>query len=108
MCIRDSDKSGTACFGDIMFFNVSDIMFDIDNKLPKDLVLDWLNDSVEFHEDKGYISLESYSKGVRFGDKKDFIFDGFDGVAADRILSELGAELSRISREDLIRIISGK
>lgn len=99
------DKSGTACFGDINFFNISDIMFDIDNKLPKGLILDWLNDSVEFHETKGYINLESYSKGVRFQDRG-FIWT--DGSIADRLLDELGAELSRVSREDLVRIISGK
>lgn len=67
------DKSGTACFGDINFFNISDIMFDIDNKLPKGLILDWLNDSVEFSETKGYINLESYSKGVRFQDRTDIV-----------------------------------
>lgn len=67
------DKSGTACFGDIMFFNISDIMFDIDNNLPKNLILDWLNDSVEFSETKGYINLESYSKGVRFQDRTDIV-----------------------------------
>ncbi len=60
------DKSGTACFGCINFFNISDIMFDIDNKLPKGLIIDWLNDSVESNKSKGYISLESYSKGVRY------------------------------------------
>lgn len=65
------DKSGTACFGNIMFFNISDIMFDIDNKLPKRLILDWLEDNVEFRATKGYLNLESYSKGVRLQDRTD-------------------------------------
>lgn len=34
--------------------------------------------------------------------------DDPNGIIADRLLGELGAELSRVSREDLVRIISGK
>ena len=60
------DKCGTACFGCINFFSISDIMFDINNKLPKGLIIDWINDSVESNKSKGYISLYSYSKGIRY------------------------------------------
>lgn len=66
------DKSGIASFGDIFYFNVSDILFDINNKLPKDLITKWLHDGVDFYERKGqYINLFSYWKGLRYQDLED-------------------------------------
>jgi len=66
------DKSGIASFGGTWFVNFSDIMFDIDNNLPKRLIFDWLDYSLETHyynENKisklPSINLKSYSKGVR-------------------------------------------
>lgn len=62
-----NDKSGIACFGDIYFFNVSDILYDINNNLPKKLICQWLEDSVGFREKKGqYINLSSYWMGLRY------------------------------------------
>ena len=66
------DNTGVACFGDIYFFNISDIMYDINNKLPKNLIIQWLEDNVKYHDRKGqYINLHSYFKGMRFEDLKD-------------------------------------
>ena len=65
------DKTGVACFGDIYFFNVSDIMYDINNKLPKGFILQWIEDNVDNQEKKGYINLNSYFKGMRFEDLPD-------------------------------------
>jgi hypothetical protein len=66
------DKTGVAAFGCIYYFHISDIMYDINNNLPKRLILNWLDDNVEYHERKGMnINLHSYFKGMRFEDLKD-------------------------------------
>ena len=66
------DKTGIVCFGDINFFHVSDIMYDIDNELPQGLIIQWIEDCVEYNERKGMnINLHSYFKGMRFEDLKD-------------------------------------
>ncbi len=62
------DKTGVACFGDVYFFTASDIMYDINNKLPKGFILQWIEDNVDNQEKKGYINLHSYFKGMRFED----------------------------------------
>jgi len=62
-----NDKSGIAFFGCVFYFNVSDILFDINNKLPKGLIISWLYDGIEFREKKGeYINLNSYFLGLRY------------------------------------------
>lgn len=65
------DNSGVACFGDIFYFNISDILFCINNKLPKHLIIDWLYDSIEFNM-IGSINLNSYWKGLRYKDLNNF------------------------------------
>lgn len=66
------DKTDVACFGCTYYFHVSDIMYDINNNLPKRLILNWLDDNVEYHKRKGLnINLHSYFKGMRFEDLKD-------------------------------------
>jgi hypothetical protein len=65
------DKTGVACFGDILYYSVSDIIFDINNNLPVGLAIDWVYDTVEYHsnvEHPNYINLFSYSKGLRYSD----------------------------------------
>jgi len=66
------DKTGVAAFGGIYYFNVSDIIYDIENELPKMFICQWLEDCCEYHERKGRnISLHSYFKGIRFEDLED-------------------------------------
>jgi hypothetical protein len=66
------NKTGIACFGDVYFFHISDIIYDIDNELPEDLIIQWLEDTIEYNERKGMnINLQSYAKGLRFEDLKD-------------------------------------
>lgn len=60
------DKTGVACFGDIYYFSVSDIIYDINNNLPERMIFEWLEDNVEYYERKGQtINLSSYHKGLR-------------------------------------------
>jgi len=64
--VRD-DKTGVACFGDIYYFNLSDIIYDINNNLPKDFICQWLEDYVEYYDRKQRnISLDAYFKGMRY------------------------------------------
>ena len=61
------NKTGVASFGDIYFFNVADIIYDINNDLPKNYICQWLEDNVEYYEKKQRnINLDSYFKGLRF------------------------------------------
>ena len=57
---------GIACFGDIFYFNFSDIVFDINSRQHKGLIISWLYDSVD-NPGKS-INYFSYSKGLRCGD----------------------------------------
>jgi hypothetical protein len=66
------DVGGVAACGDY-FFNLSDIVLDINNKCRKGLILDWQNDSVEAHmgnPSAESINYYSYSKGLRYEDLK--------------------------------------
>jgi hypothetical protein len=68
------NKTGVAAFGDIYYFNVSDIIYDIENELPKNFICQWLEDSVEYYERKGQnINLHSYFKGMRYENLPDAI-----------------------------------
>lgn len=60
------DLMGVISFGDVLFFNINDIVYDIDTKQPKGLIIDWLYDSI--NQDK-YINFQSYSKGLRYEQK---------------------------------------
>lgn len=59
------------CFGDY-FFNFDEIKYDIDNKLPKHLILNWQNEGVEYamnnQNSSKSINLQSYHKGLRYKD----------------------------------------
>lgn len=55
------DILGILLFGDY-FFNITDIVYDIDNNLPEGMIFEWYNMNVE-HETN--INLHSYHKGYR-------------------------------------------
>jgi len=59
----NDDYLGILSFGDIYFINASDLVYDIDNDLPKSLILDWINENLENKDN--YINLHSYAKGLR-------------------------------------------
>lgn len=54
---------GIICFGDVLFFDINDIIYDIDTNQPKGLIIDWLYDGI--YQDN-YINFKSYSKGLRY------------------------------------------
>lgn len=54
---------GIASFGDIYFFSFSDILYDINTNQPKELILQWLYDGVDYPDIN--INYYSYSKGLR-------------------------------------------
>lgn len=61
------DLMGLLCFGEYLFV-VGDVIYDIDNDLPKRLIFEWQNDSFDSitnpHHKK--INLQSYAMGLRF------------------------------------------
>lgn len=61
------DLTGMLCFGD-HYFSMSDIVYDIDNKLPVRLIFEWQDAGIEAHF-KGHnktINLQSFTKGLRY------------------------------------------
>ena len=69
----NDDLMGTISFGCVYCFHISDIIYDIDNKLKKGLIMDWLNDHLDCNtlkdpKDYKYINLHAYAKGVRYED----------------------------------------
>lgn len=63
------DLSGPICFNNEYFFGISDIIYDVDNRLPAGLALKWHNDSLEHA--RRFISLEAYGKGDRYESLKE-------------------------------------
>lgn len=57
-----------ACFIEQYFFNFSDIKFDIDNKIKKDLIFQYQDDCLA-HPKKS-MNFRSYASGLRFEDIK--------------------------------------
>lgn len=57
---------GIACFGDIFYYNLQDVIWDVNSKQPKGLIIEWLYDSINNPEKS--INYYSYSKGFRFND----------------------------------------
>lgn len=61
------DKTGIACFGD-HFFNLGDIVYDIDNDCPAGAIFKWLNHEVEKamgNENCNKVNFKSYLMGAR-------------------------------------------
>jgi hypothetical protein len=66
--IRD-DLMGLLCFGEYLFA-VGDVIYDIDNDLPKNLIFQWQDDSFDsiINPQHSKINLQSYARGLRFED----------------------------------------
>ena len=66
--IVNDDIMGVLDFGDVYFFNMTDVVYDIDHDLPKGLILQWAEDSVDDSKNptRQTINLHSYAKGLRF------------------------------------------
>jgi len=62
------DVGGIGCFGDTFFFNFHDIVWDINSKQPKGLIIEWHDGCVENFEQA--MNYHSYTKGLRFSDIK--------------------------------------
>lgn len=63
------EVGGIACFNSDYFFNISDIVLDINTKQPVGLILDWQNDGVETHfthPEINSINYHSYTMGLRY------------------------------------------
>lgn len=62
----NDDLMGALSFGDYMF-DMSDIVFDVDGKLPIKLIFEWQDASLDAHikGDENQINLKSYSMGLR-------------------------------------------
>jgi hypothetical protein len=63
----NNDLTGMLCFGDHMF-NMSDIVYDVDNQLPIMLIFEWQEARLNAHflSNEKAISLQSYVKGLRY------------------------------------------
>jgi hypothetical protein len=63
----NDDLTGTLCFGD-HYFSMSDIVYDVDNKLPIMLIFEWQDACLNAHflSDEKQINLQSYAKGLRY------------------------------------------
>lgn len=63
------DLMGILIFGDYAF-NISDIVFDIENNLPENLIFDWFNDMIDNKKNpsSAKMNLANYAKGLRFED----------------------------------------
>ena len=65
------DIGGVASFIDQYFFNLSDIIEDINGKHPKGLILEWQDDSVDYNmarKDPFVINYKTYAMGLRYSD----------------------------------------
>jgi hypothetical protein len=63
----NDDLTGMLCFGD-HYFNMTDIVYDVDNKLPVKMIFEWQDAAIEAHFKgiKTKINLHSYAKGLRY------------------------------------------
>lgn len=64
----NDDIMGVLDFGYVYFFNIADVVYDIDHDLPKGLILQWAEDSADDNKNptRQTINLHSYAKGLRF------------------------------------------
>ena len=64
---RLDDLTGMLCFGD-HFFNMSDVVQDIDKKYQRGEIFNWQDDGVRYHFEGGdkVINLSSYMRGLRY------------------------------------------
>lgn len=68
--IINDDLMGVLDFGDVYCFHIADVVYDIDRDLPKGLILQWAEDSVDDSKNptRQTINLHSYAQGLRFED----------------------------------------
>lgn len=60
---------GIASFVCQYFFNLSDLILDLNTKQPKGLILEWQSEGVDFNmgkEQPQYINYKSYTMGLRY------------------------------------------
>lgn len=63
------EVGGIASFIHQYFFNLSDIVLDLNTRQPKGLILNWQTDGVDFNmfkENPHYINYKSYTLGLRY------------------------------------------
>ena len=64
------DITGVCGFISQYYFSLSDIVFDIENNLPKGLIFEWQNHNLEQHykdPKSPIINLRNYAMGARYG-----------------------------------------
>ena len=61
------DLMGLLCFGEYLFAT-RDIIYDIDNDLPKNLIFQWQDDSFDSLKNPQHadMNFQSYARGLRF------------------------------------------
>jgi len=62
---------GLACFIDEYFFNINDLILDLETKQPVGQILDWHNEGVDhnfFLKEYQHINYRSYIMGMRYSD----------------------------------------
>lgn len=59
------EVGGCAAFNSQHFFSMQEIVYDIDNKCEKGLILQWQEDSVD-HHNMTQINYHSYATGLRY------------------------------------------
>ena len=66
----NDDIMGVLDFGDVYCFHIADVVYDIDHDLPKGLILQWAEDSIDDSKNptRQTINLQSYAMGLRFED----------------------------------------
>lgn len=63
------EVGGIACFIDEYFFNMSDIILDLNSNQPKGLILRWQDDDINYHQSTGNspnINYRAYTMGLRY------------------------------------------
>ena len=70
--------AGVASFAEQYFYNFSDIVYDVNSRQPKGLILDWQNDDID--NPTKPINYYSYSKGLRAADIKHEVANSFQYI----------------------------
>lgn len=63
------DVTGVACFGDVLYFNLSDICFDIFTNQPKHRIVDWLECCLE-NEKYQNLNYQTFCKTLKTTEEK--------------------------------------
>ena len=61
------DLTGLLCFGEYLFA-ARDVIYDIDNNLPKNLIFQWQDDSFDSLKNPQHreMNFQTYARGLRF------------------------------------------